>query len=75
MSKHRVVQVYGTDGSALYVDGHKVSDYYTCGQAEIVLALGFKVKPLRLNQDWYNKQIKMPMLLKHCKFDKQTKGK
>jgi hypothetical protein len=64
-----LVQVYGIDGSGLYVDGKLVSEYLTCGESRIVQALGFKNwATRRLNQSWYDSIVTLPVNLTDCVF-------
>ena len=62
-----VVHVWGGHGEGgLYVDGKKVSDYYTCGEATIVEALGFTPESRHLNEKWYADISNLPDDLDEC---------
>ncbi len=63
----KLVQVWGGHGEgALYVSGKKVSDYFTCGESDIVEALGFTPESRRANEYWFKEQIKLPENLDDC---------
>ena len=71
MNNHSLVHAWGGHGEgALYINGKKVSSYYTCGESDIVSALGFKVVDVRLNEKWFQSIIHMPENLKDCVLDK-----
>jgi hypothetical protein len=64
-----LVHVWGGHGEGgLYIDGKKVSDYYNCGQAAIVEALGFTPEEKHLNEAWYADQVTLPDNLNDCEF-------
>lgn len=49
-----VVEVFGSDGAALYVDGKLVSDHFTVGEQNIVKALGYTCYPrVEANEKWF----------------------
>jgi hypothetical protein len=61
--------VWGGHGEGgLYVNGKKVSDYYTRGEADIVEALGFTPESRRLNEAWYQDQVNLPENLDECEW-------
>lgn len=68
-TKHTVVHVWGGHGEGgLYINGKKVSDYYTCGESKIVEALGFTPEIKRLNEAWYKNRVTLPENLHECEF-------
>jgi hypothetical protein len=65
--RHSVVHVWGGHGEGgLYVDGKKVSDYYTREEAGIVEALGYEPESKRLDEEWYHHQLNLPEKLEDC---------
>ena len=69
----RVTHVWSGHGEgALYVNGKKVSDYYTRGESSIVQALGFTPECRRLDENWSKKQIRLPEKLAKCVFAKNN---
>jgi hypothetical protein len=44
MKKKRIEQVCSPNGTALYVNGKLVCDWFTCGHAEILKVCGVKIE-------------------------------
>ena len=72
MKSPKIVEVSGNDGGGLYINGKLVSGYFTCGQSDIVKALGFKNWESRqLDQVWYDSIVNLPERLSQCQFIKK----
>jgi hypothetical protein len=54
MKTPKITQVRVWDGSALYVDGNLVSDWFTVGEGDLLRAVGFKSwDSVQANQEHY----------------------
>lgn len=62
----KVVSVHVNDGTALYINGKKVSNWYTYGESRIVEALGFEVTEIVADSRYYRNRP-FPELLCHVK--------
>jgi hypothetical protein len=72
-NKPTIVHVWGGHGEGgLYINGKKVSNYYTIVQNDILKALGFEAKSIRLNEEWFRDRIYLPENLKDCRFANET---
>ncbi len=62
-----VVHAWAGHGEGgLYIDGKKVSGYYTCGEAAIVEALGFNPEMRHLDEKWFASIVDLPENLNEC---------
>lgn len=50
---HKAVSVSGNDGSALYIDGKLISNWFTVGEEAIISALGYPVKVVEAEELWW----------------------
>ncbi len=61
-----IVSVHVNDGAALYINGKLVSNWFTCGQSNILNALGFKKWEEKRGDEKHYKTNDFPPLLKDC---------
>lgn len=64
MKTPKIVQVWVSDGSALYVNGKLVSDHFTCRESNLLNALGIKSWEKRqANENHYSTNPWPPALI------------